>query len=325
MLYCIHTIIIKQRRFVSCDSSSNSGPLSSMSSQPAFPSFLPADKAALLQTVCANLTTIPGVRAVVLGGSYARATYHAASDLDVGIYYSEAAPFAIREIEHLAQSLALQPPTVTDFYAWGRWVNGGAWIHTAAGKLDFLYRNLDQVQRTIDESAGGAWSHDYDQQPAFGFYSVIYLAETRICLPLYDPDGLIVGLKQAVAQYPPRLKQRILSDSLWSAEFTLLHARGFATAGDVYAATGCLGRAAASLTQALYALNETYFINDKKAMAELGAFAILPAGYLEQLNPILAHPGASPAELAHSVAALESLWRQVVALCGDEYKSRYKI
>jgi hypothetical protein len=154
---------------------------------------------------------------------------------------------------------------------------------------------------------------------------VAYLAETHICLPLYDPDGLIARLKQAVAQYPPLLKQRILSDSLWSVEFTLAHARGFAAAGDVYATSGCLGRAAASLTQALFALNEKYFINDKKAMVELGVFRILPDGYLEQLNAVLAHPGASPRELAHSVAALDSLWRQVVALCGDEYRSRYKM
>jgi hypothetical protein len=292
---------------------------------PIFPPFLPPEKAALLQSTCGGLSAIDEVRAVVLGGSYARGTYHIASDLDVGIYYDEETPFAISKIQRLAQSLALQPPMVTDFYAWGPWVNGGAWIHTAAGKLDFLYRSLDQVQRTILEAEQGLWSHDYDQQPAYGFYSVAYLAETSICLPLYDPQGRIARLKRAVAIYPPRLKQRILSDSLWSVEFTLLHASGFSAAGDVYATTGCLGRAAASLTQALYALNETYFINDKKAMVELAAFLILPAGYLEQLTAILAHPGASPAELSASVAAMDTLWRQVVALSGEEYRSRYEI
>jgi hypothetical protein len=77
---------------------------------------------------------------------------------------------------------------VTGFYVWGAWVNGGGWIHTPSVKVDFLYRNLDQVQRTINEAEQGSIQHDFDQQPAYGFYSVIYLAETKICLPLYDPQ-----------------------------------------------------------------------------------------------------------------------------------------
>ena len=292
---------------------------------PALPPTLPPEKAALLQGVCATLSAIPGVRAVVLGDSYARGTAHAASDLDVGIYYFDHAPFTIAEIQRVAQSVAHQPPIVTDFYAWGRWVNGGAWIHTAAGKLDFLYRSLDQVQRTIDEAVRGEWSHDYEQQPAFGFYSVAYLAETRICLPLFDPDGLVADLKQSVAQYPPRLKQRILSDSLWSVEFTLIHARGFAAAGDGYATTGCLGRAASNLTQALFALNETYFISDKKAMQAVAAFPMLPAGFVERLSRVLGNAGVTAEELEESVSSLEALWRQVVALCPDQYQSRFTL
>jgi hypothetical protein len=289
------------------------------------PSFLPQVKASLLKDLVLRLSAITGVQAVVLGGSYARGTYHAASDMDVGIYYLEAAPFSIEAIRQIAAEIAVQPPTVTDFYAWGQWVNGGAWIQTAAGKVDFLFRNLDQVQRTIDEAVQGVWSHDYDQQPAYGFYSVIYLAETSICLPLFDPEGRVAGLKQAVAHFPPRLKARILGDALWSAEFTLIHAWGFAAAGDVYGTTGCLGRAASNLTQALFALNEVYFISDKKVMQAVAGFPILPEGYVERLNGILGRAGESAAELVASVASLESLWRQVIALCPDEYRSRFKM
>jgi len=284
---------------------------------------LSPDKAALLQGLAQRLSAVPGVRAVVLGGSYARGTHTPASDLDVGIYYAEAQPFAIDDVRRVAEEIAVQPPTVTGFYGWGAWVNGGAWIQTAAGKVDFLYRNLDQVQRTIAEAILGEWSHDYDQQPAYGFYSVIYLGETRICLPLYDPSRLIAALKRQVGRYSPKLKARILSDSLWSAEFTLIHAHGFAASGDVYAATGCLGRAAANLTQALYALNETYFISDKKAMQQVAKFLILPAGYVEQLEAILGRPGNDSKKLSASVRSLESLWKQVVSLAGGEYRSRF--
>jgi hypothetical protein len=289
------------------------------------PLSVPDDRRVLLEALVSRLGSVKGVRAVVLGGSYARRAQHAGSDLDIGIYYLEQEPFEIAAIGQIAGSVALEPPTVTGFYQWGPWVNGGAWIRTAAGKVDFLYRNLDQVRNTIAEAEQGIAHHDYDQQPAFGFYSVIYLAETAICWPLFDPDDLIAGLKRRVARYPARLKERIIADSLWSAEFSLAHARGFASAGDVYATAGCLARIAASLTQGLYALNEKYFISDKQALLAVASFAILPPGYVERLGELLACIGRTPAELASSVSIMESLWKEVIAVAGDGYQSRYKL
>ncbi len=139
---------------------------------------------------------VHGVQAMVLGGSYARSTHTPASDMDLGIYYFDDDPFTIGDIRQAADEIAIQPSTVTGFYEWGRWVNGGAWIHTAAGKVDFLYRSLDQVRTTIADAGQGITVHDYDQQPAYGFYSVIYLAETQVCIPLFDPQGLVAELKR---------------------------------------------------------------------------------------------------------------------------------
>ncbi len=289
------------------------------------PPSVPDEKRGLLASVVGELSRVSGVRAVVLGGSYARGTHHAASDLDIGIYYFEHEPFEIAAIRGVAEAIALQPPTVTGFYGWGAWVNGGAWIQTTAGKVDFIYRNLDQVTNTIAEAEEGVTRHDYDQQPVFGYYSVAYLAETQICWPLWDPDGLIAGLKRRVARYPSRLKERIISDSLWSAEFGIIHARGYASSGDVYATAGCLARIASNLTQGLFAMNEQYFLNDKKAIEALAAFASLPADYVERLTRLLAHVGSTSTELMSSVGELELLWKDVVTLAGGEYRSRYRI
>jgi hypothetical protein len=264
--------------------------------------------------------------AVVLGGSYASHTQHAASDLDIGLYYHETAPFAIADIRRAAESISAEgAPTVTDLYEWGAWVNGGAWIHTAQGKVDFLYRCLEHVQRTIDEAQQGISNHDYNQQPTYGFYSVIYLAETQVCIPLYDPDGQIAGLKRQVTVYPEKLKRKIVMDTLWSAEFTLLHAQGFAAQGDVYNTVGCLTRAAGKMTQALFALNERYFMRDKQVMEHMATFPILPEGYIAQINRILAHPGDTAEELAHSVGDLGQAWRGVAALAGDLYRPKFEL
>lgn len=288
------------------------------------PATVPAAKRPLLEGLVSALARVPGVEAVVLGGSYARGTQTETSDLDLGLYYQKSAPFALTAIRRIAEGVASRPPVVTGFYDWGPWVNGGAWIFTGVGKVDFLYRNIDQVAKTIQEAHRGISRHDYSQQPAYGFYSVIYLAETQRCLPLHDPAGVIAGLKARVAMYPPRLKEKIVADSLWSAEFTLQHARSFAAAGDVYNTAGCLTRVAANLTQVLFALNETYFMSDKQVMAEIAAFPLLPPAYPERLVAILAHSGAAPTELGRAVGDIGILWQEVAALTGT-YRPQFEV
>jgi len=287
---------------------------------------LPQQKQSLLEELVGQLSGVVGMAAIVLGGSYASGTQHADSDLDIGLYYHEAEPFSIAEIQRIAEGVSAQGQvTVTGFYGWGAWVNGGAWIHTPQGKVDFLYRNLDQIQRTIAEAEQGISQHDYDQQPAYGFYSVIYLAETQICVPLYDPEALIAGLKHRVATYPPKLKQKIIADSLWAAEFTLLHARGFAAQGDVYNTAGCLTRAASNLTQALFALNERYYLRDKQVLDTIAGFPNLPPGYIQEINRILACPGSSAQELTKTVSDLERAWYRVVSLKGVHYEPKFRL
>lgn len=287
---------------------------------------LPELKRQLLEQLVGQLCQVDGMAAIVLGGSYASGTQHAASDMDIGLYYREARPFSLADIRRIAEGVAVNgKATVTGFYEWGAWVNGGAWIHTPHSKVDFLYRNIDQVQQTIAEAQQGISRHDYDQQPTYGFHSVIYLAETQICLPLYDPDGLIAQLKRQVEVYPPKLKQKVIRDSLWSAEFTLLHARSFAAQGDIYNTVGCLTRAASNITQALFALNERYFIRDKQVLDTIAQFPNVPPGYIQQVKLVLACPGSTAQELARSVGDLEQAWRSVVALAGVQYEPAFQV
>jgi hypothetical protein len=285
---------------------------------------LPEQKRRLLEALVEKLGKIIGVSAVALGGSYASRTHHAKSDMDIGIYYCEAEPFSIAEIRSIADFFSQNGgATVTGFYEWGAWVNGGAWIHTQQGKVDFQYRNLDQVQRTIDEAQQGISHHDYDQQPTFGFYSVIYLAETQVCIPLYDPDERIANLKRQVAVYPPKLKHRIIADSLWAAEFTLQFALDYANQGDVYNSVGCFARVASNLTQTLFALNERYFMRDKYVMDIVANFEQLPADYIKETERILACPGSTTKMLINNCSDLEQLWQNVVSLPGVDYESKF--
>jgi predicted nucleotidyltransferase len=280
----------------------------------------------LLRAVVDELKRVPGIAAVVLGGSYACGTQREDSDLDVAIYYEPETPFAVGEIRRIAAAVSRNiDPVVTDFYGWGPWVNGGAWIHSDVGQIDLLYRNLHQVRETIDEAQRGIVHHDYYQQPVYGFYSVIYLAETAACIPLYDPLGRIAKLKQKVAKYPSALRQRIVADSLWIAEFTLNHARRFAVRGDIYNTVGCLTRVAGALTQTLFALNEAYFMTDKSAMGMIANFKVAPAAYVDQVAAVLARPGRTASELGRTVTACEEAWTRVVELAGELYAPKFRL
>lgn len=130
---------------------------------------LPPEKQAILDAITARLAAVPGVVAIVLGGSYARGTARPDSDLDVAMYYAEQSPFKI--------------------------------------------------------------------------------------------DGI--------------------ASNLWLAEFSLVHAAGYAGRGDVYAASG------------------------------------VPPGYVQQLSRILAHLGKTAAELTASTRAMQELWASVVALANQ--------
>lgn len=62
----------------------------------------------------------------MLGSSYAAGAAKESSDLDIGIYYSEQSPFNIDDIKAVANKYSVSEDiTVTIFYEWSPWVNGG--------------------------------------------------------------------------------------------------------------------------------------------------------------------------------------------------------
>ncbi|MBL8295646.1 MAG: nucleotidyltransferase domain-containing protein [Bryobacterales bacterium] len=288
---------------------------------------LPPDKLPILHAAVDALRTVPNVTAIVLGGSYACGFARPESDLDIGVYYREAAPLSADHIRSAALTIctAGSVPVVSGLYDWGPWVNGGAWIQTPAGKVDFLYKNVDQIQTVIEESRRGIWRHDYDQQPPYGFRSIVLLGETAICVPLYDPEDAIARLKESVAVYPEPLRGRILQEALWGAEFTLHFCRTFAGSADVYNAVGCMARVAQFLVHALFALNRRYFVSDKYANRLIGEFTLRPPDFMARLAQVLSGPGATTGELSKALESLTGLWLETVHLTAGAYSPRYDL
>jgi hypothetical protein len=279
----------------------------------------------LLNAIAFQLSKVPGVTAVVLGGSYARRTARPDSDLDLGLYYSKNLPPDIEAIRSCAETIAAPntPPTVVGYYKWGPWVNGGAWIQTPIGRLDFLYRNIEQVQRVIDESQEGLYHHDYYQQPTFGFVSIIYLAEIKCCLPLFDPQHLLQKLKRSVEIYPAALRQKMILKCLTTAEFTLSHAHGFADRGDTLNTVGCLTKIAFVLLQSLFALNSEYYFGDKGSLEAIDRFPRQPQSFSKRLQQFLAMPMRTELDLKLATQEIQTLWKETVGLAEGRYIPKF--
>lgn len=270
-----------------------------------------------LQGVADRLAAVPGVVSVVLGGSRARGLDAPGSDTDIGLFYaSEGEPLDVDAFRATIADLDPAPRAVTELHEWGPWVNGGAWTTIdGLGDVDVIYRSLEHVERTLDDLERGERKHDWNQQPPFGFTSVIYGGEVHGCVSLHDPTDRIAALKQRVADYPDALRRNIVQQDLWLADFSIRNARKPAYRSDVPTTIGCLTRAHHYLTQALFALNRTWFVSDKTAMAEIDAFPWRPHEHVERTGAIL----AGAVGLVERVEAMAELYADTAARAGDLY------
>ncbi|MBK7098228.1 MAG: DUF4037 domain-containing protein [Sphingobacteriales bacterium] len=151
---------------------------------------------------------------------------------------------------------------------------------------------------------------------------MIFLAETHSCIPLYDPENVISKLKDSVKQYPKKLKQSVVQQSLWSAEFTIWQAEKFAAKTDMYNTVGCLTRAMYSIVSTLFALNEIYPMGDKRAIEIVEKTKNKPINFTNKINAILSCDKKS---LAENVRLLKLLFNETVELANGQYKPYYKL
>jgi len=288
---------------------------------------LSPDQRELVSSLGERLSAISGIKAVVLGGSHARGRARTESDIDLGLLYSEAAPFSIQSVRELAEAVNdTAGPVVTDFYGWGPWVNGGAWLSIGGQRVDFVYRSIEHLERVIAEAEAGRYELDYAQQPPFGFFSVTYLGEIAVCVPLFDPEARLDALKRRVADYPEALRRAVVQDYLWQAEFGLAgFARKFAARADAYGTAACLTRAVNQLVLVLFALNRQYPINDKTALAEIAEFELAPREFGPRVRQTLGRLGASDAELVAAVESVTQLFQETVALTDKLYQPRFTL
>lgn len=246
----------------------------------------------ILDKAITTLAGISGVEAIVLGGSRARGTHAQTSDIDIGVYYGRTA-FDLVALNKAAQLLddehrenLVVPPG-----AWGNWVNGGGWLIMNGYHVDLILRDIERVENVIAECREGNLSAHYQTGHPHAYINSMYMGELAICKILWDKQGRVFARKSVAEQYPPKLKKAIVGFFGFEAGFSCMFAESSATKDDVYYVTAHIVRAVSALNQVLFAINEQYCINEKKAVSMIDHFHIHPIGYKEKVNSIFAAAG----------------------------------
>lgn len=224
----------------------------------------------LLTRLTTVLAKVPGVQAIVLGGSRARGSADPSSDHDIGLYCSNNGPLDTDRLLSAVKEIADDPgaTTVSKFDEWGTWIVGGAWLSVQGQKVDLLYRHADDVERVMKACQSGTILMSYQPGHPHGFCSAIWMGEIAYCQPLHDPKGVIARLKSIALPYPQMLGRALIRRFQWEILFSIENAELAAARNERTHVAGCLYRSLACIAQVLFALNERYLINEKGALLE---------------------------------------------------------
>lgn len=265
-----------------------------------------------LDHVVTAIADVPGVEAIVLGGSRARGRAEKTSDYDLGLYYCAARPLDTSALLEVARSLVDDPDTaeVTPIGGWGPWIVGGAWLSIEGRKVDLIYRNVDAVAQTIANCSAGNVSMHYQPGHPHGFCPAIWMGEVALRQPLHDPQSVLARLKATTDPYPRQMAEALIRRFQWEILFTIRNAE--AALRDRTQVAGCAYRALACIAQVLFALNERYLINEKGALREAAELPLTIAALLPRVAEIWRFIGVN--ELATALSTLRKIDRELTAL-----------
>jgi predicted nucleotidyltransferase len=270
----------------------------------------------LLSELTDVLATVPGVRAIALGGSRARGTATPRSDYDIGLYYDSVTALDVVALGRIATEIDDRgaEATVTPVGGWGPWIDGGGWLVVEEMRVDLLYRDLAKVSRVIDDCHAGKVDVVYQPGHPHAFISSIYAGEVALCKVLHDPDDVLAALRARTAPYPEALKRELRRRFEWEAYFSLENAEKSRARGDTPYIMGCVFRSIACLCQSLHAINGVWLLNEKGAVAGVTRLARKPVAFAGLINMILRD--ISEASYASGLERLDELIAEIRAIEG---------
>jgi Nucleotidyltransferase domain len=262
--------------------------------------------------------SIDGVEAVLLGGSRARGDHLPSSDYDLGLYYRP--PLDVATITRLAREVTGQAVEVTEPGGWGPWVDGGAWLDVGELRVDWIYRDLDRVQRAWTDAQAGEFSFHRQPGHQLGVPDFAYVGEVALGVVLADRTGEVTALHEVAANYPSALASTLVA-GLWEPTFELGAAHKATARGDTVYVAGVVVHALLLCAHALHGRAGHWLVSEKGAIASASRLDAAPRDFAARCHGVLAALGTSPDELATALDAAEVIVEDVRASCAGRPRS----
>ena len=241
------------------------------------------------------LAALPGVRAVVLGGSQATGLADPLSDLDLYVY---AEPIPSPQARRAILEARAAPGTAeldNRFYE-----PGDEWLDRAGIGLDVIHRDPAWIE---DRIAAAMERHE----PQLG-YSTCLVHNVATARALHDPSGWYAALSaRARAPYPEALARAICAHNgpmLRAARCSFLEQLALAGArGDAVASNHRAAAFLASWFDMLFAANRALHPGEKRLVAHVREAGLAaPPDFEPLVADFLAADAASRIALAHRLA-----------------------
>lgn len=265
-----------------------------------------------LGELAARLAEVPGVAAVLLGGSRARGTHTPDSDTDLGIYYHR--PLDVAALGELARTFGGPAARVTPVGGWGPWVDGGGWLTVDGAAVDWIYRDVDRVARAWADAEQGRYAFHAQAGHPLGVPDFAYAGEVALGVVLADPAGELAALRARMRVYPPALRDALVA-GLWEADFLIGVARKAVPRGDAAYLAGCLFRLAGVCAHALHGAAGRWLINEKGAVAAAAALPGAPPRFRHRMNAVFTAVDGDPVHLSAALDAAADLVLETADAC----------
>lgn len=261
---------------------------------------------AALRRLAEEVAAVPGIRAVVLGGSRARGTHHEGSDVDLGLLY-DAAWLDVPALREAAAGSHGAPVEVAGPGGWGPWVDGGAWLSVDGTAVDLILRDVDRVRAQRDRAVRGEFAVHHQTGHPLGFLDVNYAAEVATCRPLAGDLALVEELRSGLVPYPSALRDSLVGH-LATAEFVAAGAAKAVPRGDLAFVQMCSASAVMWCAHAWHAEAGVWASTEKGLVPDVDRLPLGTHGFADRAATALAAlgtPGTS--ELADAVDAVREL------------------
>jgi hypothetical protein len=252
---------------------------------------------------------------IALGGAHAKGMDDRASDLDLYVFARQVLPCAQR-----TQLTEAYDPEIQSIISWGEdapFIQGGTDFVYQGQKVECWLRNIDYIDEIIAQCQAGSVTQTIVTWTVMGFYNHCALSDLRNMASVDDPQGVLAHWKTLVSDYPPRLREAILTRHMNAAKFwpQNFHYLSAIKRGDILYVQGIVNQVAHNLFQVLFALNQVYFPGDKKLDLAIDHLPLKPADFTARVKRIVApQVTADKAFLEWQCEELNALVNEVEAL-----------